>query len=463
MFKQGAEKKESLGERFKAIPPVRVIVVSFVLLILVGTGLLLLPVSSQGEATHLLDAFFTATSATCVTGLSVVDTTSHWSVFGQAVILVLIQLGGLGLSTFAIGFSLLVRRKLGIREALLATESSGGSMPDVQGLLKLMLGFTFVCEALGAGLLMLRFVPMYGARGIWPSVFVAVSAYCNAGFDILGFVPGNSSLSAFAGDPLVSLTISALIVIGGLGFIVVQDIYACKISPRFHYQNSKKLNFHSQICLRITLILLAAGTLAFFLLEYNGTMKDLSFFEKLNAAIFKSSNARTAGFASVNIQGEHEGTKLFEIFLMFIGGCPGSTAGGIKATTFVVLVMAVVSTIRGKKDAVVLNHRFGIQTVYKSLTVSLLGMVVALLDAGIISVLNPPVPFLDCLFEAVSAFGTVGLSADLTPRLDAVSRCLLCLTMFIGRVGPVSFGLSIMMRKGKQDDSILPEGRMLIG
>jgi len=455
--------RQTIGERIKNAAPVRIIVVSFLLLILAGTALLMLPVSSKEGATDPLSALFTATSATCVTGLSVVDTTAHWSVFGQAVILVLIQLGGLGFSTFAIGFTLLVRRKLGIREIMLASESSGGSALDAASLMKLMLGFTFGCEAIGAGLLMLRFVPMFGADGVWPAVFVAVSAYCNAGFDILGFIPGNSSLSTFAGDPLVSLTVSFLIAIGGLGFVVVQDIYQCKIAARFRHKEPQRLRFFSQICLRATVVLLAVGTLAFFLLEYNNTMKDLSFFEKLNAAFFQSANTRTAGFASVNIAGEKDFTKVVTCILMFIGGCPGSTAGGIKISTFVVLMVTVASTMRGREEPVVLKHRFPASMIHKALTVTLLGLMVVFVDAGVISSLNPSVSFLDCLFEAASAFATVGLSASVTPRLEPISKLLLCLTMFIGRVGPVSFGLSIMMRRREEGDSILPEGRMLIG
>ena len=241
----------------KRTAPIRLIVISFLLLIALGTALLALPLASaSGGFTHPLDALFTATSATCVTGLSVVDTTSHWSPFGQAVVLGLIQLGGLGLSTFATGFSLLVHRRLGLREMLLTGEASGSDMPGAAGLLKLMLGFTFCCELLGAGLLMLRFVPEYGAAGVWPAVFVSVSAYCNAGFDILGFVPGNSSLTAFSGDPLVCLTISALIATGGLGFVVVRDIYQCKLLAPLRGRGRQRLNFHSQICLRATLALL---------------------------------------------------------------------------------------------------------------------------------------------------------------------------------------------------------------
>ena len=448
----------------KTTPPVRLIVASFAVVILLGTLLLTLPVSSSAHTfTHPLDALFTATSSTWVTGLAVVDTTRHWSVFGQAVILVLIQIGGLGLSTFAIGFSLLIHKRLGIRERVLAKEASGGDMQEIVPLLKLMLGFTFLCEALGAGLLMLRFVPAYGVRGLWPSVFVSVSAYCNAGFDILGFVPGNSSLTAFAGDPLVSLTICLLIAIGGLGFVVVQDIYRCKISPVFHRKNRERLNFHSQVCLRGTLLLLGAGTLVFFISEFNNTMADLNVFEKLIASLFQSTNTRTAGFASVDIKATNDFSKAISIGLMFIGGCPGSTAGGVKVSTMVVLAATLLCTIRGQEDVVVLRHRFATGLVYKSLTVAAFGMAITLIDAGILSALNPSVPFIDVLYEAASAFGTAGLSASLTPQLGTISHLLLCVTMFIGRVGPLSFGLAILMRQKKPSGSILPEGRMLIG
>lgn len=335
-------------------------------------------------------------------------------------------------------------------------------MPDAPALLKLMLGFTFLCEGLGAGLLMLRLVPQYGAQGIWPSVFVAVSAYCNAGFDILGFVPGNSSLTAFAGDPLVCLTIDGLIITGGLGFVVVRDIYLCKIQAPLRRQSRKRLNFHSQVCLRATGLLLLIGALGFFLLESGGSMAGMGLGARLNAALFQSVNTRTAGFASVDIGAQSSFTKVLSVALMFVGGCPGSTAGGVKATTFVVLLVTVASTLRGRSEASVLGHRFSPGMVYKSLTVVLLGLGVVFADATALALLNPQLRFIDVLYEAASAFGTAGLTAGVTTRLESVSRVILCLTMFIGRVGPLSFGLSIWMR-AKPEPAILPEGRMLVG
>ena len=455
--------RQQLSDKIKTTPPVRVIVVSFALIILVGTLLLMLPISSKVGGASFIDALFTTTSATCVTGLVVGDTYTLWTPFGQGVILGCIQLGGLGLSTLTIGFSLLVRRKLGIREMKLASESSGGSGLDIAGLLRLTIIFTFACEAIGACLLALRFVPMFGVNGIWPSIFCAISAYCNAGFDVLGFVPGNSSVSAFAGDPLVCLTISFLIIIGGLGFIVVQDIYLCKIQPRFRHKDTIRLNFHSQICLRVTVALLLFGTLGFFVLEFDNTMEGLNILEKLNCAFFQSTNTRTAGFASVDIASQYEFTKVLSVLLMFIGACPGSTGGGIKTTTFMVLAVTVICTFRGKNESVVLRHRFSTPTVYKAFSLSMVAFLLVFIDAGVISSLNPEILYIDCLYEATSAFGTVGLSASVTPCLDPISKLILIFTMFIGRVGPLSFGLSILMRHKARGDSIYPEGRMLIG
>ena len=427
-------------------------VVSFVILIFIGTVLLTLPISAKsGRFTNPVDALFTATSAACVTGLSVYDTFTYWSYFGQGVLLVLIQCGGLGLAAFATGLTLLVRRRIGIRHLVLARESAGGSNLDVISLLRIVVAFTFVVEALGALLLMVRFVPLYGGLGAWASVFVSVSAFCNAGFDVLG-----------RESEYITLTISMLIIIGSTGFVVFQDIYRKKVSTRLHRQHVEKLSFHAQVCLRASLTLLVFGTVMLFILEYNNTYRDLNFFEKLNAAFFQSVNTRTAGFASVSIKQETDGAKLLTSFLMFIGGCPGSTAGGIKVTTLVVLFAAVKSTLCGEDTTTFLRHRFDPGMVYKSLTVVAFALVVSVLNVSLILALHHGVSILDAIIEAVSAFATVGLSASLTPTLHPLAKLALTLTMFIGRVGPVSFGVAILMRK-KKSGSVLPEGRMLIG
>ena len=286
---------------------------------------------------------------------------------------------------------------------------------------------------------MVRFVPLYGGLGAWASVFVSVSAFCNAGFDILSFIPGNSSLSAFNGDPLVTLTISMLIIIGSTGFVVFQDIYRKKVSTRLHRQHVEKLSFHAQVCLRASLTLLVFGTVMLFILEYNNTYRDLNFFEKLNAAFFQSVNTRTA-------EGMGVLWKLLETVDIFI--CHMREKDMVKlgiedTTTF-------------------LRHRFDPGMVYKSLTVVAFALVVSVLNVSLILALHHGVSILDAIIEAVSAFATVGLSASLTPTLHPLAKLALTLTMFIGRVGPVSFGVAILMRK-KKSGSVLPEGRMLIG
>lgn len=452
-----------LKEKIKQTAPVRIIVVSFVLVILVGTLLLCLPISSKGAPVSFLDAAFTATSATCVTGLALFDTFQTFTFFGQGIILLLIQIGGLGLATLVTAMTMLLRKKLAYKNLLIINETAGNSGLDMVSLLQVIMSFTFIAEILGASLLMLRFVPEHGPIGIWASFFIAVSAFCNAGFDVLGFIPGNVSICGYAGDPLVSFTIAGLIFVGGLGFLVVHDIYMCKILSRFQRKPRGKLSFHSQICLRVSGILLLIGTVAFFVLEFDNTMKDLNVFEKLIASIFQSTNTRTAGFASIDIAAENDITKLITVVLMFIGGSPGSTAGGIKVTTFIVLFATVMSTLRGKEETSILAHRFDKKVVYKALSVMTISLMLILLDLVVIMFFNKPGGAIDILLEATSAFGTVGLSANLTHKLNVVGKLMIMLTMFIGRVGPASLGIAILMRPKRGGETILPEGRMLIG
>ncbi|MFI3206876.1 MAG: potassium transporter TrkG [Clostridia bacterium] len=454
---------ELTREKAKKTPPIRTIVYSFVVVILIGTILLTLPFSSNGERVSILDSAFTATSATCVTGLSLFDTYSTFSFFGQAVILLLIQVGGLGFATFATAFTLLMRKKLGFRNLIVYSESAGTNGLDIISLLKVVIIVTFSCELIGALLLMIRLVPLYGALGAWASCFVSISAFCNAGFDVLGFIEGNSSASAFVADPLFSLTISALIFIGSLGFLVIQDIFVHKVLYKIEKKPYFKLSFHSQICLRISAILLLVGALGFFVLEYNNTMKDLNVFEKIIASIFQSVNTRTAGFASVDIGAQNDITKLLTIFLMFIGGSPGSTAGGIKVTTFVVIASTIVSTMRSREDVVFLSCRFAKKTVYKAITVMFLALIVVVIDLIVLNFFNPIGNTLDTLFESVSAFATVGLSTGVTADLNIIGKIVIIITMFLGRVGPASFGIAILLKGSKRGETIYPEGRMLIG
>lgn len=454
--------KDIIRRKIKKIPPVRLIIISFIVMILIGACLLSLPISTKYPISFL-DALFTATSATCVTGLSVFDTFSTFTWFGQGIILVLIQIGGLGLATLVTAMTLFVRKKLGFKNLLVLGESSGSDGLDLTSLLKVIICMTFTCEAIGALLLMIRFIPLYGSLGAWAAVFVAISAFCNAGFDILGFIPGNSSISSFAQDPLVCLTICALVFAGSLGFVVIHDIYTNKIKAKFLTKKTNRLNFHSQVCLRVSLLLVLVGFVIFFIFEFNNTMEGMTIIGKLTTALFQSVNTRTAGFASINIGSEAQITKLITIVLMFIGGCPGSTAGGIKVTTFLVIMATVISSFRGEDDAVFLSHRFNKRQVYKSLSIVVTSAFIILLDTMIILAFNETGGTLDTVFEAVSAFATVGLSAGLTSSLDVVGKILIILTMFVGRVGPASLGIAIMMKDKNRYNKILPEGRLLIG
>jgi Trk-type K+ transport systems, membrane components len=452
-----------IKKRLKSIAPVKLVVTSFLVVILAGTLLLTLPVASRsGESTALIDALFTSTSAVCVTGLVVFDTWTHWNALGQVIIIALIQTGGLGVITLTTGFSLLMRRKLGLRDIQLAAENTNGDTVHITRLVKMILTFTAACEAAGALLLMLRFVPQFGLHGVWISVFTAIAAFCNAGFDILGFVMENGSLIPYVSDPLVCLTVGALIVIGGLGFVVISDIYNSQITPALHRQKPGHLNFHSTIVLTTTAFLIAAGTVLFYLCERDNTLRGMSFGTQLNASLFQSISPRTAGFASVDIAKEHDFTKIITVILMFIGASPAGTGGGIKTTTFVVLAATVLSVLRGEEETTVLKRRIEKSTVYRSLSIFLVAMCVVLVTAGIIMAADPDVNGIDALFEATSAFGTVGLTAGVTSSLSSVSKFFVSCAMFIGRVGPVSLGLALILHKTRRE-TILPEGRIIVG
>lgn len=459
--------KKGFGKRLKNITPVRLITVSFAVIILVGTLLLMLPISSKTGKVSPLDALFVSTSATCVTGLTPFDTFSQWTGFGQVVILILIQLGGLGLLTFTTGFTILMRGKLGIRDIQIAKEQTNAQAVDIPQLLKMIFTSTFLCELAGALLLAIRFVPLYGGQGIWISVFLAVSAYCNAGFDILGFQGPGSSLTNFYNDPLVLVTIALLIIIGGLGYIVVNEMYIIA-HQRFRGEKKGFHNFslHSKVVLITTFVLIVTGTLFFLLLDYNHSLKNYHFGNKLLGAFFQSVSARTAGFNSVDITAENPLTMCLTIFLMFIGASPASTGGGIKTTTFIVVLATVWGVFTGRDETVILKRRVDKSIVYRSLAIIVAAMTVVLIATGVIILVeadNPSITTLGSLFEAVSAFATVGVTAGVTPLLSPVSQIAIILAMFIGRVGPVSMALVFTLKSGRRPGKILPEGRIIVG
>ncbi len=453
------------GKWMKNIPPVRVITISFVLVILAGAVLLALPFTTRsGESTPFLDALFTSTSATCVTGLIVFDTWTHWNVGGQIILLLLIQIGGLGLMTITTGFTLLLRRKLALKDLVMARETTNGSNLNVAHLLRMVLIFTFATELLGAAVLMIRFIPDFGAYGIWLSVFHSIAAFCNAGFDILGFIPGNSSMNAYVGDPLVCVTLALLITVGGLGFIVISDIYLKKMHPLIQRRHREHLNFHSLIVLISTVGILLLGTGLILGFEYhNTTLEGLNFFEKLNAAFFQTASSRTAGFASINLGLETTVTKLITILIMFVGASPASTGGGAKTTTVMVLLATVFSVLRGREDTTLLRRRIDQATVYRSIAIFFCAVAMILITSTVILSTTPGVGALDALFEATSAFSTTGVTTGITPSLSVPSKIAVIITMFIGRVGPVSIALSMVIRKIRHSTAILPEGKIIVG
>lgn len=445
--------------------PTRIIVISFAVLIALGTLLLMMPFcSADGKFTPFMTAFFTATSATCVTGLILVDTGTYYSMAGQSVILFLIQVGGLGLVTFASLFHMLLRRKMRFRNVSLAQESvSASSFSEVRKLVQTIFIFSLLFELLGAGILCTQFVPKYGSKGIFISVFLSVSAYCNGGFDILGFEEPFCSVTNYADSPVVLITLMTLVACGGLGFLVWQDLY--------RYRYHKRLAFHTKLVLAMTGALIVGGSAVILFTEWNNplTLGNMSFSEKIINSTFLSISARTAGFNSFSVADMRDITKVFCAVLMFVGAAPASTGGGIKVTTAVVLVMTVVCVLRNLPDTVFGRHRVNKRTVYKALTVAALGCmaIAALVVLICCTKQQAPVSLVDAVFEAASAFGTAGISDGVTAIANTPTRLALIAAMFLGRVGPVSLGMSIAIGGEREEEKTayeqLPEGKILVG
>ena len=441
--------------RFQLSPP-RLIALGFFVVILIGAGLLMLPVSYQGDAPGFLNALFTSTSATCVTGLVVRDTFTGWTTFGQTVILCLIQLGGLGFMTVITLISFALGRRLGLYDRKVLMQSAGNiSLAGVGSLIRKIIPFTFLFEACGAALLAIRFVPEFGpARGIYFSVFHAVSAFCNAGFDLMGVRSPFSSLTAYAGDPLVTLTLSLLVIIGGLGFLVWRDMG----NQKYHW---KKYHLHTKMVLTTTGILLLGGWLLFFVFERNASLKGLPLGDQLLASFFQSVTPRTAGFNTVDLNSMSESGKMLTNVLMLIGGSPGSTAGGIKTTTIAVLVLSAIVSAKGytKVNAFRFNiDRDMLRQACSIVTIYLLMAVFAVLAVCAFD----PVSMSQAMYEVNSAIATVGLSLGITPTLSAASRIVIILLMYAGRIGGLTFVLLFSERK-KEPPIDRPVGKLLIG
>lgn len=445
----------------KTIEPTKLIVLSFLLVIVTGTILLSLPISSRDHSfTHPIDALFTATSATCVTGLAVYDTYSHWNTFGQVVIMLMLQIGGLGLVTFTSFFTFVSGKKMGLRSMQAASESVNTTgFSDVKQLVKSVMIISAICESIGAVLLMIYYVPKYGPKGIFFSFFHAISAFTNGGFDLMGIEVPGGSLAPVSSNPLVMFTIMALIVAGGMGFVVWTDIR--------NYGKTKKLVMQTKIVLIMTAILIVSGTVIFAVLEWNNpeTIGNCGTGQKIVHSLFQSITFRTAGFSTVDIGKAEPLTKLAAICYMFIGVAPGSTGGGIKITTVAIVICTVISVVRNQPDTVMLGRRINKDLVYKSLSIIVLSATVTVISSLIFVHIGKAydISVIDAVFEAASAFSTCGLSAGYTAVPDTFSRLILCLTMFIGRVGPVSFAISLTLGADKRPkNEVIPEGKLFV-
>lgn len=419
----------------------RKLAIGFVLIILTGACLLMLPAANKGGQTSFVNALFTATSATCVTGLIIADTYQHWTIFGQLVILTLIQIGGLGFMTIGVYISVLLKRKIGLQERENLHESVNTlEVGGIVRLVRFIIRWTVIIEAIGAILLSTRFIPDYGwVKGIYFGIFHAVSAFCNAGFDLLGGEKAYSSITAYEGDVIVNMTIMLLIIIGGLGFIVWDDI-------RRNKWRIKKYLLHSKIVISITLVLVFGGGLLFLIFENHFLLDGMTISEKILGSMFSSVTARTAGFNSIDTAGLSNASKLLTMVLMFIGGSSGSTAGGIKTTTLVVSLVFAKAMITRNQGTKLFGRRLEEETIKKANAVILINLSLALMVATLIFAMQT-FPFEDVLFEVFSAVGTVGMSTGITRNLNSVSKLAIILLMYCGRLGSLSFALTFSQRK----------------
>ena len=442
--------------RFSAM---QIIVLVFLAIILVGSGLLMLPIASKSrQVTPFMTALFTATSCTCVTGLSLVDTFTHWSVFGQAVMLGLIQVGGLGFMTIAAMFFFAVDRKISLKQRLVMAQSLGlEKLSGVVRMVRLVLRRTLIVEGTGALLLTIRFcfqIPF--GKALWWGVFHSVSAFCNAGFDIMGAVEAGGSLASYVGDPVVNLVIMALITLGGLGFFVWDDILR---NRRFC-----RLTVHTRMVLLLSAILTFGGAAAFALLEWHNpaTLGGLSVGQKLLAALFQSVTTRTAGFYTIAQGALSDASLVVTDLLMFIGGSSGSTAGGVKTVTMGVLLLSVFATARGRSRVTAFRRTISAGQVSNAVCVVVMVFLAAFVSALYLSVTNG-LNFMACIYETISAIATVGLTTGITPQLGMVSQLILIVLMFFGRVGVMTISLGFLLSDQTEERYRFAETKVLIG
>lgn len=463
------QKIKNLQEKKSHISTTQIIVFGFFITILIGAILLSLPISSaNGTFTPFVDALFTSTTATCVTGLTTVTTATHWSLFGKVVILFLMQFGGLGIVTVTTTLLLLMKRRITLKERMLIQDAY--NLDTLRGLVKLtikILKGTLLVEAVGAVLYAIQFVPEHGFfDGVGRAIFTSVSAFCNAGIDLVG----NASLAPYVEVPLINITTMLLIIIGGIGFPVWWDIISVAKENRTEKYSLKmafrKMELHTKLVLTMTCILIVGGALLIFFMEYNNpqTIGNMTLGDKVMASTFQSVTTRTAGFQTIPQENFSVSSNILFLLFMFIGGSPSGTAGGIKTVTVAVLVLAIWSSIRNKHDVEVFNRRITDSFVRKSLSVFGISFIVLMVSTMLLSVTEPEHGFLDILFETTSAIGTVGLTRGVTGSLSEWGKIIIIVTMYLGRIGPITLALAFNSRKREKCNCRqLPTDKIMVG
>ena len=452
-------------ERFSTT---QIIAIGFIVMIAVGTLLLTMPFSSaDGTFTPVIDALFTATTASCVTGLVTVNTLTHWSLFGHIVILILIQFGGLGVVTFTTLFLIFIGQRISLKQRMVIQDAY--NLDTLKGLVRLtkriVIG-TFCVEGVGALLYMIRFIPEYGpASGIWRSVFTSVSAFCNAGIDILGA----DGLAPYRGDVIVNLTTILLIVLGGLGFFVWWDVIGvigAKKKEKSKAGIFKKLSLQSKLVFTVTGILIAAGAVFILAADWSNpeSLGNLPVHEKVLGALFQSVTLRTAGFQTIPQENFTGATQILSMFLMFIGGSPGGTAGGVKTVTVAMVILSVWANLKGDKDTECFHRRISDSMVRKGVTVITVSFLVMAVSIIALSLAMPGAKIMEVIYESVSAIATVGLSRSFTPLLSFAGKVIIICTMYLGRVGPITMALAFNAKsKSKKAGRQLPEEKIMVG
>ncbi len=452
--------KQGIKRITRRMSSTQLILMGFLIIILAGSVLLSLPISSaNGKPIPYIDALFTSVSATCVTGLLTLPAITTWSVFGQCIILLLIQIGGLGVITIVTGIMLVLSKRIGIDNRILIQDSFNlNSISGIVRFIKKVIVGTFVIEGIGALLYMLVFIPEFGARGIWISIFNSVSAFCNAGIDIIS----DNSLCNYALNPIINFTTAMLIILGGIGFTVWWDVLGILNDKK--RRHIRFLTLHSKITLSMTAILLVVGTALIFIFEYSNplTMKDFTFVEKIEASFFQSVTTRTAGFATIPQESFTDSCALVSIILMFIGGSPVGTAGGIKTVTFLVLAATTASAVRNKKSVNLFNRQISEHTIKKAVAVFSTSFIVTMLSTLFLSAFTNA-QLLDVLYETVSATATVGLSRNLTSTLGTMGKIIIIITMYFGRVGPISIAVAFNKKKGSNNIVLNPVEEISVG